>query len=299
MAEMHRRVLLGSGCVLAAALFLASGRAVAAPRAAPPRAQTAAVQVALRAAHAYRGPIDGIAGPQTARAIRVVQRAHRLPPTGRVDHETLTVLGQLGRPTPGTRVLAQGMRGLDVSALQFQLHAHGYPLPVTGFFDPTTRRRVIRFQRVAHLPADGFAGPATWAALARPVRAPVVEQPPVELRRPLTQISRTVRTRTGAELSCAYGSAIAAATAGTVVYAGDRGHGYGYTVVTRDTDGVQLLYGHLARIDVHRGQRLIAGAMIGLAGWTGKDTTDASLLLELTANGHESNPIAALRRGPA
>jgi len=189
------------------------------------------------------------------------------------------------------------MRGLDVSALQFALRARGYALPVTGSFDTTTRQLLIRFQHAAGLAADGFAGPATWSALARAARPSHLEQPPVRLRRPVTLISRTVAARGGTELFCAYGSAVAAATAGTVVYAGDRGRGYGYTVITRDSSDVQVLYGHLSRIDVRRGQRLIAGAMIGLAGWTGKNAAVTSLLLELSNHGHELDPIPALRRG--
>jgi peptidoglycan hydrolase-like protein with peptidoglycan-binding domain len=295
-----RRSLLLASCVLAASALSASARAAAAgPVAVPPRAQLAGVQVALRAADVYRGPIDGIPGPLTTRAIRVVQRAHRLPPTGRVGPETLRLLGRLGRPVPGSRVLAGGMRGLDVSALQFELRARGYGLSVTGFFDGTTRKMLIRFQRAAGLAADGFAGPATWAAIAHGAGPPDVAKPQVRLRRPVSVVSRTVATPKGAELFCSYGSPVAAAIAGTVVYAGDRGRGYGYTVVTRDPDGVQLLYGHLARIDVRRGQRLIAGAMIGLAGWTGKDAAVASLLLELGSHGQELDPIAALRRGAA
>lgn len=296
---MRRRLLLASSCVVAAsALSVPARGAATGPVGAPPSAQIAGVQVALRAADMYRGPIDGIPGPLTTRAIRLVQRAHRLPPTGRVGPETLRLLGGLGRPSPGSRVLAAGMRGLDVSALQFELRSRGYALSVSGLFDPATRQTLIRFQRSAGLSADGFAGPATWAALGRAAGPPHVEQqPPVRLRRPVTVISRTAATRDGAELFCAYGSPVAAAIAGTVVYAGDRGRGYGYTVVTRDPDGVQLLYGHLARIDVRRGQRLIAGAMIGLAGWTGKDAAVASVLLELESGGHALDPLRALRRG--
>jgi peptidoglycan hydrolase-like protein with peptidoglycan-binding domain len=298
LAEMHRRLLLASICVAAASALAMPVRGPAALRvSAAPRAQIAGVQVALRTAAVYRGPIDGIAGPLTTRAILTVQRAHRLPPTGRAGPETLRYLGRLGRPSPGSRVLTRGMRGLDVSALQFELRAQGYALSVTGSFDTTTRQLLIRFQRAAGLAADGLAGPATWSALGRAPRPSHVEQPPVRLRRPVTAISRTVAARGGTELFCTYGSAVAAAIAGTVVYAGDRGRGYGYTVVTRDSSDVTVLYGHLSRIDVHRGQRLIAGAMIGLAGWTGKNAAATSLLLELSNHGHVLDPIPALRRG--
>jgi peptidoglycan hydrolase-like protein with peptidoglycan-binding domain len=259
------------------------------------RAEVAGAQVALRALGRYHGPIDGIAGPLTGLAVKSLQRAGGLPPTGQIDAPTRKLLGPLGRPMPGGRVLRLGRLGFDVSVLQFELRAHGYAARENGFFDAATRWAVISFQRRARLRPDGLAGPATWAALEHRQPPAQAKQTTLRLRPPLAVKARPVATQTGVELLCPYASPIAAARAGSVTYAGDRGRGYGYTVITRDSRGIQLLYGHLARIDVHRGERLIAGAMIGLAGWTGKTTAVTSLLLELSANGHQLNPLQALR----
>jgi murein DD-endopeptidase MepM/ murein hydrolase activator NlpD len=291
----NTRVLASLVAVAVAAAAVAaapasSGRAVA-------RAEVAGVQVALRAAGRYQGPVDGIPGPLTRQAIRSLQRSRGVQPTGQVNSKTLSLLGPLGRHAPGSRVLRRGTLGLDVSVLQFELRARRYHVIESGLFDAATARALVRFQRAAGLHADALAGHATWAALARsPSAIPVATSTP-RLRPPLAVPSQPRVVRAGVELFCAYASAVAAAAAGTVVYAGDRGRGYGYTVITRDGAGLQLLYAHLARIDVRRSQRVIAGAMIGLAGWTGKTNAATSLLLELTVDGRRLHPLRALRLG--
>ncbi len=292
------RHLLASSCVLFVVVLLLVGAAegaAGAPHVLRARAEVAGVQVALRAAGRYRGPIDGVAGPLTKQAVRSLQHAGGLQPSGQIGAATRKLLGPLGHPIPGSRILRQGMLGLDVSALQFDLRQHGYPVKENGFFAAATQWALIGFQRSAGIRADGLAGAATWAALERSPRQAQASR--AALRPPLAVKARAVATRTGVELFCPYASAVAAASAGSVIYARDRGRGYGYTVITRDRRGLQVLYAHLARIDVHRGQRLIAGAMIGLAGWTGKTTATASLLLELSDNGHQLNPLPALRPG--
>jgi osmotically inducible lipoprotein OsmB len=47
------------------------------------RAKVARMQTGLRRMGYYKGRSDGLAGPQTARAIRRYQRSHHLPVTGR------------------------------------------------------------------------------------------------------------------------------------------------------------------------------------------------------------------------
>ena len=98
------------------------------------------------------------------------------------------------------------------------------------------------------------------------------------------------------ELSCAYATPVAASIAGTVAFSGNRGRGYGYTVVTRNAKGLEILYAHLARIDVRAGQRLVPGALVGLAGWTGKQRASTSLRVELRFRGAELDAFTALHR---
>lgn len=65
------------------------------------------------------------------------------------------------------RVLAYGMYGGDVVALQGLLIAHGYPAGVSGTFDSATRLETMAFQAEHGLIGDGIAGPLTWAALTK------------------------------------------------------------------------------------------------------------------------------------
>jgi len=65
------------------------------------------------------------------------------------------------------RVLAYGMFGGDVVALQGMLTAHGYYAPVTSQFDNKTRAMVMAFQAEKGLSTDGIAGNLTWTALLR------------------------------------------------------------------------------------------------------------------------------------
>lgn len=63
------------------------------------------------------------------------------------------------------RVLALGMYGPDVVALQGLLIAHGYPAGITGTFDGATDGQLRVFQSAKGLMADGIAGPLTWDKL--------------------------------------------------------------------------------------------------------------------------------------
>ena len=140
--------------------------AVAAPAGAFTNAQVPGLQVALRAQGVYRGPIDGVAGPQTAAAVRAFQRLAKLPVDGVAGKRTRAALGPLGRPLFGRRALRRGAVGWDVSVLQFLLRQRGVAVGgIDGRFGAGTLRALRRFQRRAGLGVDGIAGPATMAAL--------------------------------------------------------------------------------------------------------------------------------------
>jgi len=67
------------------------------------------------------------------------------------------------------RVLAYGMTGPDVVALQGLLIAHGYAAGISGTFDTTADAQLRAFQRAEGLTVDGIAGPKSWAALVKGV----------------------------------------------------------------------------------------------------------------------------------
>jgi hypothetical protein len=254
-----------------------------------PDPNVAGLQTALAAQRLYRGPVDGILGPQTVAALKALQRRAQLVGRNVLGDRTLSALGKLGRPRYGTRVLQRGLVGLDVAGLQFELRYHGFPTRGTGVFDVKTRVALIRFQRFAALHADGIAGRTTFDALDRP--------PPAtpKLRSPLPVVSHATPVGNAVELTCPYATAVAAVLPGTVLFAANRAHGYGYTVITRDARGLEVLYAHLARIDLRKGQRVVPGALVGLAGWTGKKQATTSLRLELRLRGAELSAFDALR----
>ncbi len=155
---MLRRMLIGA---VVACLLL--GPAAAAIGANP---SAAALQVALRAKGHYRGPVDGIAGPQTQSAIRILQRRAGLRPDGRVGIRTRRALGRLGRPLLGQRELWVGRVGWDVASLEFRLRSVGLPArAVDGRFTRQTARFLRDFQRRNGLVPDGIVGVKTVQAL--------------------------------------------------------------------------------------------------------------------------------------
>jgi hypothetical protein len=154
-------------------VILASTITLAAASTAAARPQVAGLQVALHAHGLYRGPVDGIYGPATARALRRLQRGAGLAVDGRIGPATRTALGKLGRPAFGARVLRRRAAGWDVSVLQYRLAQGGAVLAIDGHFGARTERALRKFQRAHKLAADGIAGRQTFQALllqpARPV----------------------------------------------------------------------------------------------------------------------------------
>ena len=143
------------------------------------KVQVPGVQVALYRHGYYKGPIDGIAGPLTKRAIRDFQRAQGLEPDGVAGRRTRAAFGRFGGHLFGTRMLKRGMVGFDVSVLQFLLARRGLPPRLLNSnFGSGTERLVRSFQRRVGLPADGIVGRRTRAALvsARRPRRGVVRR---------------------------------------------------------------------------------------------------------------------------
>lgn len=255
----------------------------------------AALQIGLHARRLYHGPIDGIAGPRTATAVRRLQRRARVPADGVVDKRTRAALGRLGRPTLGTRVLSFGAIGWDVSALQFLLAWHGFPL---GVFDGRvglhTEAALRRFQRWAGLTVDGVVGPATLAALRSPPPSS-----PILLSRPLEGAPgegfgpRGKRFHAGIDFPARRGTPVVAAGEGRVVWAGPRRGGWGRLVTVAHSSGVRSMYAHLSRIDVRIGDRVAAGSRLGRVGATGR-ASGPHLHFEVRLRGAAIDPLTAL-----
>jgi hypothetical protein len=169
---MRRRAAL---VAVPAAFLLAAG-----PADAITNPQIPGLQVALREKGFYRGPIDGVAGPMTAQAVRAFQRKARIAVDGIPGPQTRRALGRLGRPLWGKRkALARGMVGWDVSVLEFFLARRQLrPGAVDGRYNRKTAAAVRRLQQRKNLVVDGVAGPQTLRVLGVRHRAKRAGPPP-------------------------------------------------------------------------------------------------------------------------
>ena len=100
------------------------------------------------------------------------------------------------------------------------------------------------------------------------------------------------RMHEGIDLGAAYGSPIAAAAAGVVIYAGWES-GYGNLVVIDHGGGLATAYGHQSRIAVSVGQSVSQGETIGYVGSTGH-STGPHLHFEVRVNGQAVDPLGYL-----
>lgn len=105
--------------------------------------------------------------------------------------------------------------------------------------------------------------------------------------------SRPGHTHAGIDFGVPAGTPLLAIDNGTVIQAGDDGSGYGINVII-DADGLNFLYGHMSEVDVHPGDQVTKGQVLGLSGSTGQ-STGPHLHFEVRQNGTpiDPNPILA------
>ena len=104
------------------------------------------------------GPIDGLFGAKTEKAVKYYQGDRLLTNDGIVGPKTWA---RLDPPT-----VQQGDNGAAVTLAQQLLTDYGYePGPVDGIFGPKTKKAVKLFQTDFGLRVDGIVGPKSWAML--------------------------------------------------------------------------------------------------------------------------------------
>ena len=129
-----------------------------------PGARSAAVK-SLQ--HAVGGlPVDGFYGSSTDQAVRGLQKAHDLTPTGVVDEQTWDVLEEEKYPflPYRTTVLKPGSSGPALEALQDH-----FDLPATDVYDAATTDAIKVLQSELGLTSTGYVGAVTWQALEEEV----------------------------------------------------------------------------------------------------------------------------------
>jgi murein DD-endopeptidase MepM/ murein hydrolase activator NlpD len=258
-------------------------------------ADTAALQVALRAKHVYSGTVDGIQGPMTREGVRRFQARRGLAADGIAGPRTRAALGWRGRPRLGSRVIGPGAKGWDVAALQWLLATRGFP---SGEFDgrlgARTQAALQRFQAWAGLGADGLAGPATISAARRPpARSPLRFATPIAAPIGDGFGPRGNAMHTGVDFPAPRGTPVAAAGRGCVSSTGYDPSGYGNLVVIQHRAGMTSWYAHLSRISVRTGTCVVAGTRIGRVGSTGR-STGPHLHFELRLRGAAIDPRTGL-----
>jgi murein DD-endopeptidase MepM/ murein hydrolase activator NlpD len=268
-------------------------------------ANTAALQVALRALHHYTGGVDGLAGRRTRRAVRRFQRSRHLHADGVAGPRTRKALGRRGRPLLGQRLLRRGNHGWDVAGLQFMLRRRGYAVSVDGGFGAVTQRAVKQFQARHGLHVDGRAGKQTLRGLRhRRARRPSggggsTAVGPVRFLRPVHGAMGdgfgfvSGRNHTGIDFPEPMGTPVGAAGRGTVTFAGWNSGGYGNLMIVRHRLGFETWYAHLSGFSVSTGSSVAGGVRIASVGSTGR-STGPHLHFEVRHNGVPVNPAPYL-----
>jgi murein DD-endopeptidase MepM/ murein hydrolase activator NlpD len=103
---------------------------------------------------------------------------------------------------------------------------------------------------------------------------------------------RAGKRHDGIDIAAPKGTAVRAAAAGTVIYAGEQA-GYGSIVILKHEGGLVTLYAHNARLLVSEGERVKRGEPIAQVGETGR-TTGPHLHFEVRAGTRPKNPLLFL-----
>jgi peptidoglycan hydrolase-like protein with peptidoglycan-binding domain len=258
--------------------------------------EIAALQVGLRTHGFYAGTVDGVLGASTVGAVQRLQRKKGIAVDGVPGPQTRRALGRYGKRAPfGRRVLAAGLRGWDVAALQFALAWHGFP---SGAFDgvlgASTDQALRDFQRWSGLNADGLAGPSVIRALRGPL--PTC---PIPLSSPMPGPygnlfgPRGNRFHSGIDYPAQRGAPVDAAASGQVIFAGWAAGGWGKLVTLAHASGVRTMYAHLSRVAVRVGQRVVAGQRVGRVGASGH-ASGPHLHFEVRLGGAAVDPLGGL-----
>jgi murein DD-endopeptidase MepM/ murein hydrolase activator NlpD len=103
------------------------------------------------------------------------------------------------------------------------------------------------------------------------------------------------RMHHGIDLAGTWQENVSVSADGTVVFAGYHGS-FGKVIRIKHNYGIMTTYGHLAKINVRRGDLVSEGQIIGKMGRTGK-VKGAHLHYEISVNGKSQNPATYIKIG--
>ena len=206
--------------------------------------------------------------------------------------------------------LRPGNRGPAVTYLQKALR-----VTPTGWYGPKTLVAVVAFQKAKGLPAQGYVGALTWAALLAP-RSAVAAKPATRMRvarvsppaapaAPVTDgricpapgasfgqgwgAPRAGHSHKGMDLMGYRGQPLLAIEDGVIVREGRQSNG-ALRIVMQGRSGSKFYYGHMSKDLVHAGSRVRRGQVIGLMGDSGSPGA-VHLHFEFWRSGGESAAV--------
>jgi len=156
---------------------------------------------------------------------------------------------------------------------------------------------LVRGERVLQaVRFEGANGPGYYMPDGKPMRKAFLRSPLRFTRissgfttARLHPILNVMRAHLGVDYAAPTGTPVRASADGVVISSGWSG-GYGRLVRMRHANGYETLYGHLSRIDVRVGQRIMQSTVIGAVGATGL-ATGPHLDYRMTRNGAFINPL--------
>ncbi len=106
---------------------------------------------------------------------------------------------------------------------------------------------------------------------------------------------RRARPHQGIDIAAPTGVAVLATAPGKVIRTGYEPRGYGRFAEVRHANGLTSFYAHLSRVEVSRGDRILAGEQLGRVGSTGF-STGPHLHFEIRRRGERLDPLDFIDR---
>jgi murein DD-endopeptidase MepM/ murein hydrolase activator NlpD len=132
-------------------------------------------------------------------------------------------------------------------------------------------------RKAISLPANSYVFPVVYPRLSSSFGM---------RKHPIWKVSRH---HSGIDLAAPIGSFVRAISSGLVIFSDPHG-GYGNLIVIAHKNGITSHYGHLEKMRVNPGDRVVAGQIIGTVGTTGH-STGPHLHFEIRKSGKPLNPV--------